>query len=68
MRHRIEPTAIASKIGGDQIVRTSAAANIDLGGSRAYQIAVCVKGSEKTRLIAVGIRLDAPQGIFVDEK
>src|SRR5271154_6780452 len=57
-----------SKIGGNQIVRTSASAHIEPGRSSTYQITVAIECIQKARLIGPGIRLNSPQGVFVDEK
>jgi len=57
-----------SEIGGNQIIRTSASANIDPGGSGAYQITVGIERIQKARLIGARIRLNSLQGIFVYEK
>jgi len=57
-----------SKIGGNQIIRTSASANIDSGGSRTYQITIGIKRIQKPRRIGAGIWLNSPQCILVYEK
>jgi hypothetical protein len=57
-----------SKIGGDQIVRTSASAHIKPGRGGTYQITVGIECVQKARLIGSGIRLNSPQSIFIDEK
>jgi hypothetical protein len=59
---------IGSKISGNQIVRTSAAANIDLGGCGTDQITVAIERIQKARLIGTGIRLNSPQRIFLDKE
>ena len=64
---RIEPRA-ALKIRGNQIVGTSASANIDLGGSGTDQIAIAIERVEEPQLIGAGIRLNSPQCIFRYEK
>jgi hypothetical protein len=56
------------KIGRNQIIRTSASANIDPGCGGTYQIAVGIEGAQKARLIGAGIWLNSPQCIFVYEK
>src|ERR1043166_1542447 len=71
VQHRIVASYAAitwSKIGGDQIVRTPASANIDLGSGGTYQITVGIKRVQKARLIRTGIWLNAPQCAFVYEK
>lgn len=65
---RGEATDIRSKISGDQIVRTPAAANVDLGSGGANPITVGIERLQKTRLIRTGIGLDAPQRAFVYEE
>jgi hypothetical protein len=57
-----------SKMSGNQIVGTSAAADIDPGCGSAYQIAVRIERFQKARLVEAGIRLEPPQCIFVDKK
>ena len=57
-----------SKISGNQIVGTFAAANIHLGSSGTYQIAVGVEGIQKTSLIETSVWLDSRQRIFRYEK
>ena len=59
---------IGSKISGNQIVRPSAAANIDPGRGGTYQITVAIERVQKTRLIGAGIRLNSPQCIFLDKE
>lgn len=53
-----------SKISGNQIIRTLAAADVHPGSGRTYQIAVDVEGVQKTRLIEAGIGLNSPQRLF----
>ena len=57
-----------SKIGGDQVVRTPASANVDPGSGGTYQITVGIERVQKTRLIAAGIWLNSLQRVFVYEK
>jgi hypothetical protein len=57
-----------SKIFGNQIVRASAAADIDPGRGGAYQITVGVERVQKARLIATGIGLNPHQCVFIDEE
>jgi hypothetical protein len=59
---------IRSKIRGDQIIRTSASANIDPGGGGTYQITIGVERFQKAGLVRAGIRLNSRQCIFVYEK
>jgi hypothetical protein len=65
---RLRPPLFASKISGDQIVRTPASAHVDLGSGGAYPITVGIEHAQKTRLIRMGIWLNAPQRAFVYEK
>jgi hypothetical protein len=66
---RQQPTGFfVSKIGGDQVVRTPASANINLRSRGAYQVTVGIERVQKTRLIAAGIWLNAPQCVFVYEE
>jgi hypothetical protein len=60
--------AFVSKISGDQIIRSPAAANVNPGSSGTYQITIGIERVQKTRLIRTGIRLDPPQRAFVYEK
>jgi hypothetical protein len=57
-----------SEIGGNQIVRTPASADIDPGRGSAYQITVRIEYFQKARLIGAGIRFNPPQCSFVDEE
>ena len=57
-----------SEISGNQIVRASASADIDLGCSSTYQITVGVERVQKARFIGAGIRLNASQCILVYKK
>ena len=61
---RNEPWQVALKIRGDQIVRTSASANIHPCGSGTDQVTVAIERIQKPRLIGAGIRLNSPQCIF----
>ena len=56
------------KMSGNQIVRTSAAADVDLRCGGTYQITVGIERIQKTRLVGVGIRLDSSQCVFGYEK
>jgi hypothetical protein len=47
--------AIVSKISGNQIIRTSASANINLGRGGTYQITVGIERVQKARFIGAGI-------------
>ena len=62
------PQLSASEISGDQIVRTSASAYVDLGSGGAYPITVEIECIQKARLIRTGIWLKALQRAFVYEK
>jgi hypothetical protein len=55
---------IVSKIGGNQIIRAPASANIEFGCSGTYQITVGIKHFQKARLIGAGVWLNSPQCIF----
>jgi len=55
-------------MSGNQIVGTPAAADIDLLGGGAYQIAVAIERAQKAGLIGAGIRLNSPQSVFAYEK
>jgi hypothetical protein len=57
-----------SKISGDQVVRTSASANVNPGSGGTYQITVGIERVEKTRLVGVRIRLNSLQRVFVYEE
>jgi hypothetical protein len=56
------------KICGNQIIRTSASADIELGCRSTYQITVGIECVQKARLIGAGIWLNSPQSIFVYKK
>ena len=62
--HRV----FASEIMGDQVVRTPASANINLGGSSAYQVTVGIERVQKTGLVGASIWLDVPQRGLVYEE
>jgi hypothetical protein len=64
----VEHIQIGSKISGNQIARTSAAANIDLGRSGTDQITIAIECVQEPRLIGAGIGLNSPQRIFLYEK
>jgi hypothetical protein len=59
---------IVSKISGDQIIRTPAAADVHPGSGGAYQITVGVEGVQETRFIGLSVRLNSPQRAFIHEK
>jgi hypothetical protein len=63
-----QPLAIVSKICGNQIIRTSASANIELSRGGTYQITVGIERVQKARLIGAGIWLNSPQSIFAYKK
>jgi len=63
-----ETQAIVSKISGDQIIGTSASADIELGCGGTYQITVGIERVQKARLIGAGIWLNSLQRIFVYKK
>lgn len=56
------------KMSGNQIIRTSASAEIDLRRSGTDQITVGIERIQEARLIRAGIRLDSSQCFFVYEK
>ncbi len=55
-------------MSGNQIVRTSASADVDLRRGGAYQITVAIERTQKARLIGVGVRLNSFQGVFAYEE
>jgi hypothetical protein len=57
-----------SKISSDQVVRTSASANVNPGSGGTCQITVGIERVQKTLLIGVRIRLNSLQCVFVYEK
>src|SRR5277367_4467632 len=57
-----------SKIGSNEIIGTSTAANIDPRCGSTYQITVGIERVQQARLIGAGIRLNSPQRISVDEE
>jgi hypothetical protein len=63
-----QPLAIVSKICGNQVIRTSASANIELSCGGTYQITVGIERVQKARLIGAGIWLKSPQSIFAYKK
>jgi hypothetical protein len=56
------------EMSGNQIVRTSASADVDPRRGGAYQITVAIERAQKARLIGAGIRLNSSQGFFAYEK
>jgi hypothetical protein len=64
----IDPELPVLKISGNQIVRTPASANIDLGSGGTYQITIGIERVQKPRRIEAGVWLNSPQCIFVYEK
>lgn len=62
--HRV----FVSEIMGDQVIRTPASANINLGGRSAYQVTVGIERVQETGLVGAGIWLDVPQRGLVDEE
>jgi hypothetical protein len=56
--------AIVSKIGGNQIIGTSASANIEPRRGGTYQITVGIERFQIARLIGPNIRLNSPQCTF----
>jgi hypothetical protein len=55
---KVPRAGIRSKISGNQIIRTPASANVDLGSGGTYQISVGIERAQKTRLIRAGIWLN----------
>ncbi|SRR6266480_7976046 len=55
---KVRRAGIFSKISGNQIIRTPASANVDLGSGGAYQISVGIERAQKTRVIGAGIWLN----------
>jgi hypothetical protein len=60
--------ALFLKIGGNQIIRAPASANIEFGCSGTNQITVGIKHFQKARLIGAGVWLNSPQCIFAYEE
>jgi hypothetical protein len=52
-----------SEIGGNQIIRASAPANIEPGSGGTYQVTVGIEGVQESRFIGTDIRLNAPECI-----
>jgi hypothetical protein len=67
-RLRLYQQVFVSKISGDQIIRTPAAADVYASSGGAYQITVGVERVQETRFIGVSIRLNSPQRAFVYEE
>jgi hypothetical protein len=67
-QERESATDIRSKISGDQIVRTPAAADIDLRSRGAYHITIAIERVQKARLVAAGIWLNSPQCVFLNKE
>lgn len=63
-----ERPSIVSEVCGNQIVGTSAAADIDLRCGGTYQITIAIERTQKARLIGAGIWLNSSQCVFVYEK
>jgi len=57
-----------SEIMGDQVVRTPASANINLGGSSAYPVTVGIERVQEAGLVGAGIWLDVPERGLVYEE
>jgi hypothetical protein len=57
-----------SKIRGDQIVRTPAAADVHPGSGGTYRITIGIECVQETRFIGVSVRLKSPQRVFLYEK
>jgi hypothetical protein len=56
---------VISKVTRIKIIGPFFAANINFGGSGAYQIPICVKGTEETHFIKADTRLNFGQSIFI---
>ena len=52
----------------NQIIGSSASANVDFGRGGAYQITVAIECVQESRGIGVGVRLDALQCVFAYEE
>jgi hypothetical protein len=65
---RLYQQVFVSKISGDQIIRTPAAADVHASSGGAYQITVGVERVQETRFIEASIRLKSPQRAFVYEE
>ena len=59
---------LVSKIRGNQIVRSPASADIDLGCGGTDQVTVGIERVQQARFTGAGIRLNPPQCAFVYEK
>ena len=59
---------ISLEMSGNQIVRTSASADVDLRRGGAYQITVAIERTQKARLIGAGVRLNSSQRVFAYEE
>jgi hypothetical protein len=59
---------VISKVTRTKIIGPFFAANIHSGGSRAYQITIRVKGTEKPQFIKADSRLNFDQSIFIYEE
>jgi hypothetical protein len=69
MRRRKNATnVVASKISGDEIIRTPTAADVHPGSSGAYQIAIGIVCIQETRFMGLNIRLNSPQRALVYKK
>jgi hypothetical protein len=65
---RLYQQVFVSKISGDQIIRTPAAADVHASSGGAYQITVGVERVQETRFVGASIRLKSPQRAFVYEE
>jgi hypothetical protein len=54
-----------SKIGGNQVIRTPASADIDLGCGSTYQVTIGIERVQKTPFVAQRIWLNSRQCIFI---
>jgi hypothetical protein len=64
----IKTRVFVSKISGDQIVRTPAAADVHPGSGGTYHITIGIECVQETRFIGVSVRLKSPQRVFLYEK
>ena len=64
----ITPKVFVSKICSDQIVRSPASTDVNLGSRRAYHIAVAIERVQETGLVGAGIWLNSPQCALVDKE
>jgi len=57
---------VVSEIGGNEIIRASAPANIEPGSCGTDQITVSIERAQESRFIGADVGLNAPQCIGLD--